>query len=125
MNDRSSAAFESYRDVTKQAVTLATGVLALSVTFVTDVVEDVDAVERGFLLFSWLMLLLSVAGGVLTLMGISGALHCIENEDEERCKELGQPVTIYSTNIRPWSILQLGLFAVGLLLLIVFGVLTI
>ena len=98
--------------------------IALSVTFLTDVVSRVESGERLLLLVSWLVLLLSVTFGVLTLMGISGALHCIENADDERCTKLQTPVTIYSWNIRVWSILQLTSFAGGLLMLVIFGAVT-
>ncbi|HJP66754.1 MAG TPA: hypothetical protein VKA30_10680 [Actinomycetota bacterium] len=125
MAEAKSAAFESYRDMTKQAVTLATGVLALTVTFVKDVVKEVTALERGVLLIGWLALVLSVVFGVLTLMAISGALHCIENEDSQPCAELPKPITIYASNVRTQSAIQLVLFGLGILILILFGLLTI
>lgn len=115
------SSFSAYGELTKQVLTLSTAVLALTITFLTDVVKHVSGVERWLLGLSWLFYVLSMVFGVFVLMALSGALHCIEHPGDTHCKGLTTPITIYSSNIRVTSWLQVVSFFVASVLLLAFG----
>jgi hypothetical protein len=113
VDEQTKAAFASASDTSKQLITLATGVLALEITFAKDVILKLDATAKYLVGASWILLLLSVTAGVWTLLALTGTL--------------GQgtalkPKAISGSNIRIPAILQILLFLGGLLLTVWFGV---
>jgi hypothetical protein len=102
-------AFDFAQEVTKQVLTLSTGVLALTVTFLKDIATAAPHSARLCLEFGWLCFLLSVLFGVAALMSLSGNLAT------------SAAPSIYSSNIKWPARLQLLLFLVGLLLTLIFG----
>ncbi|WP_319549497.1 hypothetical protein [Desulfogranum marinum] len=113
MNDLRKTAFEFARDTTKQLITLATGIIALEITFSKDFVTTPDQTVYVYALLSWLAFLASVFFGVWTLMALTGTL---EAEKES------VPVSIRGKNIKLPSILQIISFVVGLTLTVIVGV---
>ena len=113
MDDQTKAAFESAADTSKQLITLATGILALEITFAKDVIQNLNGSTKCFIGVSWILLLLSIAMGVWTLLGITGSLGR---------KAPLSPQSISGETIRYPAIIQILLFLAGLLLMVWFGI---
>lgn len=116
MDERQRQAFEFARDTTKQLLALATGIIALMITFAKDFVQSVDDTARLFALLSWGAYLLSVFGGLWTLLALTGTL---EPEDDS------VPLSIRGRNVTLPSGIQILSFLVGLVLTVIFGVLAV
>lgn len=106
------ASTEVYRDLTKQLLTLASGILALTITFLEKVLTEVSGWGQVLLATSWGLYIVSILAGIGALMGIAGTLYCRENPDDEtRCQSSGEPLptTIYAGTVRwPGRIQVLG-----------------
>lgn len=113
MDEQTKAAFASATDTSKQLITLATGVLALEITFAKDVVLKLDATAKCLIGVSWILLLLSVVAGVWTLLALTGSLGQ---------RTALTPRAISGSNVRIPAILQILLFLGGLLLTVWFGI---
>ena len=113
MDDQTKTAFEFARDATKQLITLATGIIALEITFSKDFVRTLNECVRVYALLSWLAFLLSVLFGAMTLLALTGTLEP---------KDKSVPVSIRGSNVVIPSILQIILFLTGLALTVLFGV---
>ncbi|WP_371400853.1 hypothetical protein OHA10_23095 [Kribbella sp. NBC_00662] len=103
-------AFDFAQDVTKQLITLATGIVALSITFVKDFANGAPKGARILLATSWFFYLLSTIAGILTLMALTGTLRTSDQPD------------IMGNNARRPAIGQVLAFFVGMLLSIIAGV---
>jgi hypothetical protein len=107
MDDQTKAAFASASDTSKQVITLATGLLALEITFAKDVIGKLGAIEKTVAAVSWILLLLSVIAGMWTLLALTGSLSQGNSLT---------PKAISASHIRIPAILQILLFHAGLLL---------
>lgn len=103
--------FEYARDCVKQLITLATGTIALAITFAKDFVGSASPLARTVALCSWSAFLLSVVFGVWALLALTGTIAA------------GEGGTINDRNIRLPAILQILAFLVGLALTVLFGAL--
>ena len=92
-------------DVSKQLLTLASGVIALTVTFAGNLPSS-----RGWLIFAWVLLGLSIFGGCWMLLAMTGSLAA------------GGTPSINSWNIRLPALLQVMTFGIGLASTVVFGI---
>ena len=72
------ASFEYAKELVTQVLTLSTGVIALSATFVKDLRTGKVKPDRVFLWGAWTLLLMSILFGVLTLGAMAGALDDAE-----------------------------------------------
>ncbi len=104
--------FEFARETTKQLITLSTGIIAIEITFLRDAVSALDNEVNLYVQLSWLSFLLCVMFGVWTLMALTGSLASMDE------KEL---TTIYGSNVRLPSMLQILAFICGLVLTVIFG----
>lgn len=111
MSDNTEVAFTSASDVAKQLITLATGVLALTITFAKDITNNTE-VHKPLLILAWVGYLASVLGGVWTLMALTGSLGKGEQ-------------SIYGWNVRIPAISQILLFVGATVLIIVYAALSI
>ena len=105
-------AFDFALESTKQMITLATGVLAITITFMKDAAGGASRADVSSLKAAWLLFLLSVVFGLLTLLGLTGEL--------ERPPP-GQRPSIYSNQIRWTSLGQVLAFGGALTATLVFG----
>lgn len=108
-------AFDFAQQATKQLITLATGIIALTITFLTDVVDEIDGVAMWFLRASWISYLLSVVAGFMTLLTLAGQL---ERPGDEGPSIYAKPITIFSVS-------QVVTFLVALTLTLAFGFLSV
>ena len=104
-------AFDFAQEVAKQLITLATGIIALTVTLLVDVL-DKHAAGLGALKVAWVCFMLSVPLGVAGLMSMSGNLERSHG---------GGPPSIYSKNIVLFALGQTLAFTVGLAFTLVFA----
>lgn len=111
MDDRRKRAFDFAQETTKQVITLSTGVLALTITFLKDIAKDAPEGATVWIHWAWGLYLASVFFGMVTLMTLTGNLERAE----------GTP-SIYARNIVVPSAIQILTFVAGLALTLVFGV---
>jgi hypothetical protein len=103
MDDQVKLAFASVGDLTKQLITLATGVLTLEVGFAKVFFEK--AVSSAWQApASWLLLLLSLVAGVWTLMALTGTLAA---------PAAPTAASVFDGNIRLPACLQVLFFILG------------
>jgi hypothetical protein len=113
MDEQTKQAFASASDSCKQLVTLATGLLALEITFAKDLVGELDGLGKLLLGVSWVLLLLAVVAGIWTLLALTG---CLGSETRPT------PKSISDVNVRIPAISQILLFLSGLLVTVVFAI---
>lgn len=111
LDKRVEKAFDFAQETTKQLITLATGIIALTITFLTDVLETAPD-GAGFLQAAWVLYLVSIVFGMLTLMALTGNL---ERPGQDRAP------SIYRGNIVAFSACQVLAFSVAMILTLVFG----
>ena len=69
-------AFEFVQETVKQVITLSTGIIALTITFVKDFIgEGAPHGAEVLLAVAWLFYILSVICGVWTLLSVTGSLN--------------------------------------------------
>ena len=113
MDKHIEKAFDFAQESTKQLIALATGMIALSITFAKDFVGTVDGSARDWALLSWGTLLLSVFFGLWTLLALTGSLQP---------KVGAAPPSIRGSNVILPATLQIATFFLGLVLSVVFGI---
>jgi hypothetical protein len=108
MDEKTKKAFDFAQDVTKQLITLATAVITITVTFLKDIATDAPKGARVWLELAWLLYVVSIPFGVLTLMGLTSNL-----EDPAP--------NIRGLNVRVPAAVQILCFTAALALTVVFG----
>ena len=115
-------------ETTKQIITLSTGVITLTVTFLEKIVEPQGGTGRhvpGTLKIGWICFGLAIAFAVWTLMAITGSVNALDRKahqlplndaQKQATEELAD-----GTNIRVPAVLMLLFFAVGTALIIATG----
>lgn len=111
MTENVKKAFDFAQESAKQFITLATGIIALSITFSKDFVQHVGPSARVLALVSWGTYLASVLFGLWTLLALTGSLEAKD----------GTPPSIRGKNVILPAILQILTFFVALVLTVVFG----
>jgi hypothetical protein len=102
------ASFQFAKETVTQLITLATGVIGISVTFAKEVRSRSKTGDPTLLFRSWIVLLVSIVFGVWTLMALTGSLA----EDNV------SNGAIYEFNVRFPSAMQIIVFLVGIGMLI-------
>lgn len=116
-------------EVAKQLITLSTGLIAITVTFLEKIVFPVATGARVVpwtMFVAWLLFGLAVVTGVMTLLGVTGTLDAIDRQlnglstsDEQQAAIAGQA---YGRNIVNWSLSMILLFLAGVAFTIVTGI---
>jgi hypothetical protein len=101
--------FDFAQDITKQLLTLATGIIVVTITFVKDFATHASHTAKGVLAVSWVLYVISVFFGVLALMAMAGHLSSTATP------------TINSGNTRVLAGLQFLAFTAGLVLTVIAG----
>ena len=104
-------AFDFAQECAKQLITLSTAILALTITFRADVVGAATG-GRGLIILAWALFLFSIIAGLITLACLAGHL-------EKPPK--GTP-SIYQAGIRIPAGSQMVLFALGMILTLIYGI---
>lgn len=100
--------FQFAKETVTQLITLATGVIGVSVTFAKSARSRIRTGEHTLLFRSWIVLLLSIVFGVWTLLALTGTLAHNKISDD----------AIYGLNVRLPSMLQIIAFVIGIAMLI-------
>ncbi|WP_157765274.1 hypothetical protein [Prevotella intermedia] len=123
--EKQDKAFTIASDIVKLLITLSTGVITFTVTFCRTFLGSVSGVHSiGWLLASWIILVISMIFGFLTLGAMVGNLSKTnksdikqsEGEDSEDEKNSG----VYSSNITILEIAQILTFVVGVAFVFIF-----
>ena len=124
--EKQDKAFTIASDIVKLLITLSTGVITFTVTFCRTFLGSVSGVHSiEWLLASWIILVISMIFGFLTLGAMVGNLSKTnksdikqsEGEDSEDEKNSG----VYSSNITILEIAQILTFVVGVAFVFIFG----
>jgi hypothetical protein len=107
------AGFTSANDLAKQLITLATGILALSITFIKDVLKSNGQRVTWPLETAWVAYLLSICFGIWTMMAITGSTF-------DAIAKPTEAVT-YGANIGIPALLQIAAFLAATVFLIWYG----
>jgi hypothetical protein len=73
-NDHTTKAFEFAQDLTKLLMTLATGIVTITITFLTDVSPKAPAAAHTAIQIAWVLYVLSIPAGIFALMGMTASL---------------------------------------------------
>lgn len=110
-------AFEFASDLAKQLITLSTGVLAISITFLKDIVGPEKLTTKPVLIrilgLSWFLLFITIVAGIWALSALTGTLAPVGND--VRTLEIG-------VNARIPAGIQVLAFISSIFLLILFGI---
>jgi hypothetical protein len=109
MNMSAPESFHYAKEVATQLITLSTGVIAVTATFIKDMPPTVSPSARRALYCSWIAFLLTIVFGVLVLAAMTGTLATVQSV---------QAIAIYDWNIRLPSTLQFFSFIIGIALLL-------
>lgn len=115
MDEKLKMAFEFAQNSTKQLISLASAIIALTITFKKDFLGEHAAYSRSLALWSWGCFLASVVFGVWTLLALTGTLDPISPMVKTSIRE---------KNVTIPSALQIIAFCTGLLLTVLFGITT-
>jgi len=115
MDEQRRKAFDFASEATKQLIALATGVIALTITFADDLLVGVPAGATKLLMGAWIVDLVSVACGVWTLLSLTGEL-------EPKTQVAGQTPSIRDANVTVPSILQIVCFVLASAMVVAFGI---
>jgi hypothetical protein len=128
--DYHEKAFEYAGETVRQVLTLATGVIALTVTFAKDIIEPGSA-ALPLMKWGWSFFGVSIFFGIFALMAIAGNLHADARKEDARQTALQAggpappyqaPVGIYASNIKLFANLQIWTCFLALVLTIRFGI---
>lgn len=118
MDPRTEKAFDFASETTKQLITLATGVLALTITFAKDVIGSVSAVGLWLLGISWGLYIFSLIAGIMTLQCLTGELGRLP----AGAAATGSPPSIYTKGVKTVAVSQCALFIAATVLIVVFAI---
>jgi len=116
MREEQKKAFDFASDVIKQLITLATGIIAITITFSKDIVGASMLTDSLAIFISWGLFILSVFFGILALLALTGTLDPISPSD---------PPLVPSVNaksIKLYTSIQILTFILGLVCTVIFGI---
>lgn len=112
MTEESKLAFDYASKGVSHLITLATGVITLSVTFGKDVFKTESPTAKKMLFVAWFFFIASIFCGVFTHYKIAGTLAVAKPGD----------ASIYDLGLRLLSVFQLIFFSLGTIFSVVFGI---
>ncbi|MGA2440152.1 MAG: hypothetical protein ABSH08_04290 [Tepidisphaeraceae bacterium] len=116
MDDRTKSAFDYASDSVKQLITLATGIVTLTITFSKDVVGTSPTLRlKLLLLVAWTIYVISICSGVAALLCLTGEL------EPERPANPLPSASIWRGNIRFCVQTQIACFLLATILILIFG----
>lgn len=121
MDEQVKKSFDFASDLTKQLLTLSTGIIALTITFLKDVVGDAPTSLKWCIALAWVFYFFSIAFGLWTMMALTGSLAPLK--PAEKPPEIRPSASIRGANVTVPSAAQVITFGIGLVLTITFGIL--
>jgi len=104
--------FDYAQDVTKQLLTLSTGVITITVAFLDNIAAGAPEDARVALYIAWGMFALTIVCGIFTLLNLTGRVGAAASP---------QSAGIDATAIRAFAIAQVALFVLAIVATIYFG----
>ena len=114
MAEWTERAFDGVSEITKQVLTLATAIVALTITFVKDFAPNPSANAKTVLAISWVLYLVSILAGFLTLMASAGL--------QQEAASKNQTPDINTGTLRRFGGLQLIAFLCAIILTVIAGI---
>jgi len=108
MDEHVSKAFDTAQDASKQLLTVATGIVIITITFFEDFGQHAPFSAKVLLAISWISYSISILCGIFTLQTLAGNLQ-------------KNVLSIYQFNTRFFSITQIAAFLIALTLTVVAG----
>jgi hypothetical protein len=113
MDERIKKAFDFAADLAKQLITLATGMVALTISFQKDILSGhLDGCAKGFMKAAWACYIFSLLAGIWNLMGLTGSL-------EPKNAPANYVPSIRGSNVVIPSVLQIVSFLAALILTVI------
>jgi hypothetical protein len=116
LSDTTTKAFDFAQDVTKQVLTLATGIITITITFFKDFANNAPHSAEILMGWSWVAYLVSIVFGLLTLMALTGTLQPLRPDKVKQ--------SIQGMNVRIPALVQLACFLTALVLSVLAGIRT-
>lgn len=107
----------SAQALAQQLITLSTGILALTITFTKDIVKAAPVSPKWLLYLAWVSYLLCICFGVWAMSAITGTLAPLPSSGVA-------PSLNINSNIRIPAGLQVVAFISGVVLIIIYGALS-
>lgn len=112
--DHNEKSFDFALSTTRQVVSLSTGFLALTITFLNGSEPAVEGTARCILITSWILFLFSIIFGVATMMAMTGNLGKSDSDNNP---------SIYDSNVIIFAIFEMLSFIISVVLAVAFGIL--
>lgn len=116
LDNQKEKAFDFCADSAKQLITLATGVIALTITFAKDFVVNVPAGDKTWAYCAWGTYMLSVLFGIVTLNALTSAL------EPSSTPQTGTALPSIWGAPSTYSLFQVSFFMLALFFTLVFGI---
>lgn len=120
MDELEKQSLDAARDTVKQLITLATGVITVTVTFYDKIFSSPSGIAKTLTLAGWSLFLLSIAMGIFSLMALTGA-YVELNKRRGESRTDGQKLSISDAGLRWFPALQIVLFFAALIFVVIFG----
>ncbi len=104
----------SVSDLTKQLMTISSGMIALSITFLNDIFKSSPTNRNWALKACWLFYLMTIVFGFWTLMGLTGGVSRLMSDPNAD--------GAFEMNVKFPAFLQILSFLLGTVFLIIFGI---
>jgi hypothetical protein len=125
VTDWDDKAFSTVGDLTKQIITLSTGIIALTITFFKDFAgSGASSAARNTMTLAWVLYTASIVFGLFTMMAVAGNQASRVNPPKKKDGTLKrQPAdyTVYLNNVRIPGALQILSFFTGVVITIIAG----
>lgn len=129
MKTNEQKAFDFAADTTKQLITLATGIITLTITFSKDIIGASELSNSKLIIWSWGLFIFSIFCGIWSLLALTGNLQPMKNKKKIENKNIEDPnsnvnkceISINTKNVKIPSILQISSFIIALLFSVLFG----
>lgn len=115
MEKAKEKSFEFAHEAIKLIITLGTGFLALTVTFLNNYVGDRTVYAKSFLLAGWFFFFVTIISGIWTILAITGTLDLLSRTKN---KEI---IHINNWNIKLPATITVLFFLLGIISFIVFA----
>lgn len=115
MENAREKSFEYANESIKLIMSLATGLLAFTITFLKEIIGERESHATALLVIGWIFLLFSILFCLWTQFSITGTLNQIATTKDEN------KLSINSFNIRLPAISSIVSFFIGLIFLIIFA----
>jgi len=132
MKTNEQKAFDFAADTTKQLITLATGIITLTITFSKDIIGASELSNSSLIFWSWGLFIFSIICGIWTLMALTGNLQPMKKKTNEKEKTENEEVeeiiteeceiNINTNNVKIPSVVQILSFIIALIFTVLFGV---